>query len=434
MYQVSMTRCSNLLVVVLLLFSFAATAQTASARKKEKLQEEQVKLQDQIDFIQTLLKETTAGQDASLGQLQTLNRKIEIRKQLIRSIDNEVKLLEKEIEEMEVEIDTLEAEIERSKKAYADMIYKAYKSKNKHSRVMFILSSEDFNQAYKRLKYLQKYAEYRRKQADLIELKKTELTVTIGELEKQKQDKIQLGKNKETELASLQNDITEQEKTVVELKGKEKEIKKDLKQKQKEADRVSKQIKKIIAEEIKRERARAAAEAKRKAEEEAKRRAAENATASTEATPVVSYALTPEAKLVSDNFTTNKGKLPWPIERAVVIGNFGKHTDDKTGLVTTNDGVDMVTAKGSKARAAFKGTVVQVLIISGKGKAIIISHGDYYTVYQNLSEVYVKNGDSVEPKQELGSILTNPITNQTVLHFELWKNLNPQNPVLWLYK
>ncbi len=429
-----MNQCRHLLVLIFLLFSFASFGQTASSRKKVKLQEEQVKLQDQIDFIQTLLKETTAGQNASLGQLQTLTRKIEIRKQLIRSIENEVKLLDKEIEEMEIEIDTLEAEIDRSKKAYAEMIYKAYKSKSKHSRVMFILSSEDFNQAYKRLKYLQKYAEYRRKQANNIELQKTELTATITELEKQKQDKIQLGKNKERELASLQTDITEQENTVAELKGKEKEIKKDLKEKQKEAERVSKQIKKIIAEEIKRERARAAAEAKRKAEEEARRRAAANATASTEAAPAVTYALTPEAKLVSDNFTTNKGKLPWPIERAVVIGSFGKHTDDKTGLVTSNDGIDMVTAKGSKARAAFKGTVVQILLVPGKGKAIIVSHGDYFTVYQNLSEVYVKNGDAVEPKQDLGAILTNPITNQTVLHFELWKNLNPQNPVLWLYK
>lgn len=429
-----MSRCNNLLVLVFLLFSFTTLGQTASSKKKIKLQEEQVKLQDQIDFIQILLKETTAGQDASLGQLQTLNRKIEIRKQLIRSIENEVKLLEREIAEMEIEIDTLEAEIERSKKAYAEMIYKAYKSKSKHSRVMFILSSDDFNQAYKRLKYLQKYAEYRRKQADNIQLQKTKLTERIAELETQKEDKIQLGKNKEAELTSLQTDITEQEKTVAELKGKEKEIKKDLKQKQKEADRVSKQIKRIIAEEIKRERARAAAEARRKAEEEARRKAAENATATTDDAPAVTYNLTPEAKLVSDNFTTNKGKLPWPIERAIVISKFGKHMDPKTGLVTTNDGIDMVTAKGSKARAAFKGTVVQVLIISGKGKAIIVSHGDYYTVYQNLSEVYVKSGDTVEPKQEIGSIITNPITNQTVLHFELWKNLTPQNPVLWLYK
>ena len=400
-----MFRCLRLLIA-LIVISTAVNAQT-----KEELQEERKKMEADIAYTAQLLDETSKNKEHSVGQLQALEQKIRIRSNLIKNMEYEVQLLEREIIVSQQTIDSLELKLETLKEQYAAMIRGAYKSRGDYDRLLFLFSSTDFNQAYQRLQYMKQLNSYRRQQVDNIEKESAQLELELEELKLTKIQKEELIHEKEGELDQLAEEISQKNKTIQALSDQEKELKKQLKEKEKAARKLEKAIQKIIEEEI--ERARKAAEAY----------------------GGDGFALTPEAQELSDNFASNKGKLPWPVEKGYIVGKFGQQPHPVLrGIVVNNDGIEISTNKGAMARACFEGEVSGIIVIPGAGKAVLIRHGEYRTVYANLAEVYVSKGDKVSTKQSIGVVRTDIEEGKTTIQFQVWKSVNKQDPATWIYK
>ena len=281
---------------------------------------------------------------------------------------------------------------------------------------MFLLSSKNFNQAMKRLKYMEQYTKYRKEQGEKISINTEQLATNIEKLKVEKADKENLIKSKEDEKSNLESEKQQKEEVVGGLKQQNKKLLTDIRNKQKKSDALQSQIQKIIMEEIRIAREKARKENKPGDSGE-------------------KYELTAEAKALAHDFKLNKDKLPWPVERGVVVSKYGKHTHPTMkNIVIVNHGVDIATSKGSEARAVFDGEVTTVILSKGGAKTILIQHGNYYTVYSNLSKIYVRKGDKVTTKQKVGEIYTNARTGDTVLKFQLWYDKNEQNPASWIYK
>jgi septal ring factor EnvC (AmiA/AmiB activator) len=385
-------------------------------QNKEELQKEKKRLQQEIEYTNQLLDETRKTRQNSVAEVQALQQKIRIREQLIATYNREIELFEKDIEEGETRIDSLETELTHLKDAYAESIRKAYTSRSKYQKLMFLLSASDFNQAYRRLQYLKQYNDYRRLQADEIVEKAEQVEREIERVKQQITAKEKSIEEKKAERDALSSEVADKNKTIEQLQGEEKKLKKEIREKEKAAKKLEKAIERIIKEEI--ERAR----------KEAEKNNAEKPDDG-------GFALTPEAKALSDNFAANKGKLPWPVEKGYVSGKFGEHPHPVLpGITVRNDGIDITTNKGAEARACFEGVVSGVVVIPGVGEAVIVRHGAYLTVYSNLSEVYVKTGDQVVRKQPLGKINTDIAEGKTVLQFQVWQNTTKQNPEGWIFK
>jgi len=410
-----MFRRINLFSIVLLIFALLATNSLYSQAKKEKLEEEKERIEKEIQFTNKLLSETKRSKKNSLNQLIILSKKISNREKLVYTINREMSNLENKITSNETEIRVLTKDLKKLKTEYAKMIYYAFKNRNAYNRIMFVFASEDFNQAFQRLKYFQQYSAYRRMQAKLIENTQSELNNKTIKLENQKSKKTSLLKEKAGEIKQLNREKEEQNFTIRKLSTKEKELRSTLKKKRKEAVKLEKSIKNIINAEIK-----AAAERARKANETKKSKIID---------------LTSEEFELTNSFVENKGKLPWPSEKGIVSGTFGEHKHPVLRKVKIkNNGIDVLTKKGEMVRAVFNGTVISVRAISNTNTAIIIRHGEYFTVYSNLDKVFVKRGDKVQIKQEIGTVFTNPSDSKTELHFEIWKGRSLLNPIYWVVK
>ena len=451
-----MAKCARFFLVLLLGLAMGFGAQAQNNNRKEKLQQLKIRLQDEIELANKILSDTRKSQNSSLGAIETVEQKLKLRQDLIRTIDRELEILDKDIEELETEVDTLQQRVEKLKEEYARMIQQAYKSQNKYSRLMFLLSSRDFNQALRRLEYLKQYSEFRRRQVEEVKKQQNELNEKIAELGRQKTRKAALRGQMEKEKQTLVSEKESQEKSIAELQAREKEITKELKEKQTEAKKLENEIQRIIAAEIRRAREQAI---RRQIEDEAKQMGLisgkdfNNRTTNdalkdlinqkkkelsatnkpVEEADIPAYNLTPEATRLAANFAANKSRLPWPVERGLVVAKFGpqQHPVAKS-VIINNNGIDIATERGSKARAAFDGEVSRVIRTPGAALAVFIRHGNYFTVYNNLSEVYVKQGDMVKSKQEIGSVFFNELEGKTVLHFELWKELDVVDPLPWL--
>ncbi len=440
-------------MMLLCLFFIPAQAQK---ERKEKLRERQTQLQDEIAFANKILTETRKNEKKSMGELQALVQKIRMREELIRTIDREMRIINREIRSLQQAIDTLEKTTERLKGEYAAMIKQTYKMRNSRSGLLFVLSSSDFDQAMKRITYLKQYADYRERQVAEIKARQAELQERITELEARKQEQANLKNNKQQERQLLVGEKEEQEEVVSDLKDREKEIRKEIRAKQNEADKLEKEIERIIAEELRKAREKAEREGLEKEAKEVglisgkdytsrtnnkrlrtlinEKRKSLNLDAAPEKTTAPSYNLTPEARQLAANFAANKGTLPWPVERGIIVGKFGKQPHPVAkGIVINNPHIEIATEDGAKARASFDGEVTSVIRIPGANKAVLVRHGNYFTVYGNLVEVYVKSGDKVTTKQQLGTIYTDK-ENRTVLQFGLWLDDKIQNPEPWLVR
>ncbi len=385
-----------------------------SQQDKVKLQEKKTKIEEEINFTNKLLNETKKSRQTSLNQLIILKKQIGQRQELINTINLEIDDLEKEITSDKKKINELSGDLEELKEEYAKMIYYAYLNRSSYKRLMFIFSSEDFNQAYQRLKYFQQYTSFRKNQVREIQETQEELNQKIALREQQKESKKNLLSNKAKENQKLTREKDEKNNTVVLLQRKEKDLKKALREKEKAARKLQAAIEKIIAEEI-----RLAAERANKAGKGTSR--------------LTSIALTPEEMELSNTFSSNQGKLPWPSERGIISGTFGEHAHPVLkGIKTKNNGVDILTNDGALARSIYNGVVTSVMSIPNYNNVVIIRHGEYLSVYSNLKEVYVKRGDEVEIKDNIGKVYTDPGESKTELHFELWKGKTLLNPELWL--
>ncbi len=410
-------RSKYIFSVLLFLIALASFGQTA-----KELEEKKKRLQDDIKYTNKLISETENSKKKSLNQLRLLNTKIEMRQELIKTIAKEVKLIDKQINQTNSVVGSLESDLKKLKAEYAQMIYFAWKNQNSYNRMMFIFSSKDFNQAYLRLKYIQQYADYRKKQAKIIKDTQLSLGEKIDVLKKSRSEKAALLTNEEQEKLKLTTEKKEKDELLENLQDKEAQLKKELKQKQAEAQKLQKEIERIIAEEI------------RKRAEEARKKAAADKLAGKEVkeTPK-GFSMTPEEVLISDNFELNRGKLPWPSEKGIITGHFGESTHpDLPNVKINNNGIDIGTDRGAKARAVFDGTVSAIISIPGAYKAVMVRHGEFISVYANLEEVYVKKDDKVKVKQEIGKVHTDESEGKTELHFELWRGNAKTNPEEWI--
>lgn len=383
------------------------------AQSKEDLQLKKKKLQEEIQYTNKLLKETESSKKTTLNQLLQLNKKISSRENLINAMEEEIEMINDSIQLQTKMLEELEKEISTLKKEYAEMIQNAYKNRNAYNKLMFLFASDNFNQAFKRLKYFQQYAEYREGQAKKIEKQQAELDRQVRVLEAIKQSKKGLLKAKLNERNVLSQEKNLQVKTVNTLKGKEQQLKKELQDKENAAAQVTKAIERIIAEEI-----RKAREAAKKAGEKEER-----------------FPMTPEARELSNSFAANKGKLPWPVSEGVITGHFGEHPHPTlNGVKVQNNGIDISTGKSNMGRSVFSGTVKRVIIIPGEGKAVMIQHGEYFSVYFYFKEVFVGAGDQVDTKQNIGVLINDDDDATSNMHLEIWKITTKLDPEQWIYK
>jgi septal ring factor EnvC (AmiA/AmiB activator) len=385
-------------------------------RQKE-LEEQRQAILQEIKQINNLLFKTKREEKSVLNQVEDLDQRIAATENLIRVTNRQANLLTREINDNLSRIDQLRDELTELKADYAEMIRKSYKSQSQQSRIMFLLSSESFLQAYKRLQYMKQYTEYRKKQGESIKEKTDTLQELNRDLLAQKAKKeTLLAENRQTrnELAKQKKD---QEALIASLKKDEGRYALQIRKKQQEADAIDRQIEKLIREAI------AKANAEKKEATPAEKRSS-------------TFALNAEAKELAANFTSNKGKLPWPITQGgVVVKRYGRQQHPQLPNVTTyNSGVEIATESGAQARAVFNGTVLEVQQLKGANKAVYVQHGDFISVYNNLATVSVKKGQNVSTKQALGTIFTNPSNQKTVLKFLIYQNTNRLNPEDWIYK
>lgn len=396
---------------------------------QEKLEQRKALLQEQIRQQEMLLRTQNQKQKSVTQVIAQQTEKIKLREKLITINEKQARLLKDNIYVNQLKINKLNRELEELKEDYAEMIVKSYKSRSEQSRAMFLLSSNSFLQAYKRAQYMKQYTRYRKSQGLEIEAKSKQLVAINNAMDAQKTAKQQLIEEQERERQVLQKDKQEQEQLVNSIKKDKKKIAADIQKKQKETKSIDRQINKLIREAIA-EANRRALEASKKANPGKTVTAAETKAAES-STKII---LTPEAKIIADNFRANRGKLPWPVEKGSVYSGFGDQPHPVYSYLTVhNSGVDIVTEQGSNARAVFGGTVTKVIAFSPVNKAVFIQHGDYFTVYQNLSTVTVQKGDKVDIKQVLGKIRTSGDTGKTVLKFMILQNTTPNNPSSWIY-
>ena len=396
---------------LLLISSISVFAQGA---KQKELEARRLELSREIQQINSLLSSNQSKKKSQISQIEDLNHKLSVRENLIKVTNQQANLLTREINNNQKQITANRAELTLLKESYASMLQKAYKNKNKQSRVMFLLSSNTFKQAYKRVQYLNQYADYQKEQAEKIKVKTKDLQDANLNLLEQKEAKSKLIAENKIEQQTLQKERKEHEEIMQSIKKDLNKYTAQIKAKQKEASLIDREIDKLISEAI----------------------AASNKKAGVKTTTKSkSFALTAEAKALAADFLGNKGKLPWPVEKGVVKLRYGKQPSplDKNLTINSN-GVRISTAKGEKVRAVFNGEVMSILKPRRSNPIVMIKHGNYITTYQNLGKIYVKTGDKVTTKQEIGEVFTNPTTGETILKFRIDKDDKTQNPSSWIYK
>lgn len=377
---------------------------TMSGQNIDELRKEQQQKQDDISYTNKLLSQTGSQTKSSLNQLKLLNKKIRHQETLIHSINKELELHDRDIQLKEAEIDSLRAEVDKLKKEYSQIIASMYKNSHDFDSWLFILSSTDFNQAYRRLKYLEQYSSYRKKQVGVILQKDSLINLEVDSLRMLIDKKTESVQNLQSENGKLLVNKKEEDKVYQSLKERQNELKKELARKQREAAQIKKMMDKILAEE--------------------KKKKAGNK----------GLALTPDEVVISGDFARNIGKIPWPTLKGEITTYYGEQPHPVLrGIKVFNTGIDIITEEGAQIRSIFDGEVRDVWSIKGKNMAVIIKHGEYYSVYQNLIEVKVNIGDRVDTKQVIGTIYTNKQDDENaVLHFEIWKGSERMNPENWL--
>lgn len=394
------------------IFFFLLTVSVVAQNKSRKqLELERSRIKKEIKMVNKLLFETRKKEKNILEELKDLNQKITIREQLITTINLELKSLSNDIFAYEQQIEKQTQKLNLMKEDYASMIYKSYKSKSQQSRTLFLFSSESFYQAYKRLKYMNQYASFRKKQGEEVFHLKNKLLNLKDSLAYQKELKDTLLSSEEEQKLKILDEKKDQQTLISQIKKKEKKYKKELRQKQEKEKKLSEKIDKIIKEAI------------------AKSNAAKGAKKSK------GFALTPEAKALAATFEQNKGKLPWPVETGLIVRRFGKQPHPVyPGNYINSTGIHIATKKGTLARAIFNGEVLAIQTQSEGKKSILLRHGNYISVYNNLESVFIRVNEKITTGQSLGKIFTDRITGKTKLIFVLSKNTTRLNPVLWISK
>ena len=391
--------------VLIILFFISAVAFPQSRQDLEKRKRDNEK---EISYTNELIAKTEKNKNDSYNKLLLINSKIKSRQKIIDDINSEISIIDRNIKVQQDLIDELNKDYERLKQEYAKVIMFYYKNRSNYDRLMFILASESVNTAFNRLKHLQQYNEYRKNQAEQIELTRAEIESRLVKLDSLKTDKKTLLNEHLSENKELKKEKSDQDNIIQKLEKQKSDLQKQLQKQIQLANELQREIEKVIAEEL------AKADSKK-------------------STPNV-FKLTPEEKKLADTFSSNKKKLPWPTERGVITGYFGENPHPVLkGVFVRNDGIDISTTEGSYIRSIFDGIVTRVFVIPGAHTTVIIRHGNYLSVYSNLSDVFVKQGDKVKTKQTIGKIFSDKDDGgKSVLQFQIWKENQKLNPQDWL--
>jgi murein hydrolase activator len=386
-------------VTVLILFlSFLS----AKGQSRKELEEQRKRTLDEIVYVDNMIKETEAQKSYGINEIRIIGNRVNLRQNVIEGLKDEVDLLDDRIELNGLAIDLMQKDLESVRKEYAKTIIQSYKSSKGYSDLIYVLSASDFNQGYKRIKYLQQMARFRRKETEVISELKKEIELTKSKMEEDHDNIVDLKSKEEKQKELLQQEQDKKKKMVNNLGNKEKQLRKDLDEKKKVAQRIEAEINKIIEEE------------KKKA----------------------SIDLSPEMKIIGESFTENKGRLPWPVEKGIITGKFGPQKHPVLEYVDENNpGIEITNVGITNARSVFKGLVVRVFAIPGANMSIIIKHGKYYSVYQNLVNVRVKPGEQVDIKQVIGEVFCD-VNNgsNSILKFMIFDEKEKVDPELWIAK
>ena len=394
----------NLSRIILLIILLIAS--DISSQNKQDLEKQKRQIQNDIKKIELKLSNSSKQKDLIISNAEDVNYKIKLQQNLINNINNQLNLILDEIDRNEIKLSDLKKRELTLKEELSKMLLSAYKKKSNLNKLMFIFSSSSFQQAFKRIQYFKQYANFQKKTLTKIKINTNEIKNIIVVLDSQKINKRDLVDENEKIKRDLSNEYIELNSLIAQVNKNQKKYSSEIKQKQKLSKEIDKKIKKLIEE--------ALAKAKRKSG---------------------GFELTEEAQLISKNFKANKGKLPSPVIRGNVVLGFGKqpHPIVKTTTIQSN-GVRIRTSSDVEARTIFDGEVYSIIKSKNNTHTILIQHGNFFTVYKNLSEIYVKKGDRLNTKDSIGKIATDSLNGQTILSFSIFNNGVPQNPKLWIYK
>ncbi len=401
----------TLLFLVLFWIGTGAVLSQSTTKRQQELEAQRVRLKNEIKQINELLFSSKKNRKNVVTEVEDLQVKLSVREELIKVTNAQVNLLTRKINLNERNISDQRKELEALKEDYAKMIQNSYASKSLQNRLMFLFSSENFLQAYKRIQYLKQYTQYRRKQGLAI-AEKTQLLQELNKaLIEEKSKKLVLVEENKTVQEQLKKERNAQENLIKSLRRKERSLAAQISKKEKEARAIDREIDRLI---------RAAIAASNKAAGKTGKK---------------TFELTPEAKLIAANFEANRGRLPWPLDKGVVIQGFGRqrHPVVKTTTIQSN-GVTIATAPATQVRAVFEGEVMSVVTFKGSNPSVLIRHGNYITVYKNLGKLYVKKGDKVKAKEAIGEVFTNQQTGKTEIQFSIFNNVKVLNPKGWIYQ
>lgn len=374
-----------------------------SQESLEQLKASREKNRRDLEYANKILKQTKAEKSLTLNNLRVTNKRLKLRDDFIYNTKKEINAIQSIIDSNEIKISNYNKELDKAKNEYARVIYETYKRQGKYNLVMFILSAENFNQAYKRIKYIQQLINYRTEQIVRINTISEKLELLNNELEEKRLNKENLLNMTKEEREVLAFEKSKKDKLVKHLRSKEKELVNEIKEKERIANKIVAEIRKVI-------------------EEENRKNQGLNK-------------LTPQERIISNDFIKNKGRLPWPTAKGIVTEKFGEHNHPIFGkdVKIQNNGIDILTVKNSTVRAIFEGEVTKIISILGANYTVIIRHGNFLTVYQNLVNVKVKAGDKVKTKAEIGIVAENS-SNESIIHIEIWKEYEKLNPEDWLSK
>ncbi len=405
-------------LLLLSIFLLSITLSFSQSGKQKELEARRVELRREIQKINTLVSSNKSKEKSQISLIEDLDYKVGVRKSLIKVTNQQANLLTREINTNQKQITALREELKVLKTNYASMIEKSYKNKNKQSRVMFLLSANNFKQAYKRIQYLNQYANYQKQQGKNIKTKTKELQASNILLLAQKEEKNKLIEENKLAQKELEKELKQHNTIMSSIKKDLKKYTAQIRAKQKERSKIDKEIEKIIRDAI--------AKSNKKSNKKVGKK-------TTKVTRV--FAMAPEDKALAKDFLGSKGKLPWPVEKGVVKVRYGKQPSPiDRSIVINSNGVRISTSKGSKVRAVFKGEVLRIIKPKRSNPTVLIKHGNYITVYKNLGKLYVKPGDKVKTKQEIGEVFTHPRTGESTLRFSIYKETKTQNPASWIYK
>ena len=432
-YVFSYRRITLWTLLLLCVLSFPGLLSAQNGKSSSQLKKDKQKIETEIANTQKLLKKNESNQKAAVQQAALLRQQIQNREKLITNLNSQIIQMEDEQEQNQQEINQLEKRLAYMKADYAQVVYNAYRNRRFLDKVTFILAADDFTQMFRRIRYYTIFSRNVRQQAEQIEKTKNELNKKNEEITEIKNDKLNTLSSKEQEIKNLESDRRKKTQNAEKLKKESQNLKAELKKKQQKRKELDAAIQRAVQDEI----AKANANRKKKSSTSSGKTSSGSSTASsgktsTSSKSTASISLTPEEATLNASFINNKGKLPWPVVKGAKVSDFGSYAHpDVPSVQIENHGIDIMVDAGTPARAVFDGVVTKITNIMGTN-VVMVRHGEYLSVYQNLSSVNVREGEKVSTKQSLGTVAKNASSNTYELHFEIWKTDRYVNPSEWL--